>query len=128
MKKNLNIMGLIGIIVLPVLYCLLYTAVKQGFCNMGENFANPVDMRILFAVCGLVSAMFILVMLAVTKIFAVHSYSKRVIAVVIVFAHLLISYILPGVINYYHYAEMVGSMITVIVLILFEKVYRTDSL
>lgn len=123
MKKTQNGICIIALVVIPILYCMIYTAMKLYFVDMGENFDNSVDMRVLIGLCSLLSALFILVMLILTKLFADELYSKRIIVAVIVLAHLIISYIAPEIINYYHYMEMSTSMILLIILILFERLY-----
>lgn len=108
---------------LPIAYHICYTKARININIMGENFVNPIDMRLLFICCSLISTIFIVIMLCLAEKFSAGLLKKKILVVCILSAHLIVSYCIPQIINYYKFAETGGSLITLIFIILIWGFY-----
>lgn len=116
--------GVILLIILPLFYYIVYHALRLYFIGDIENVIGLYGPRVGMLICAVIVCLFTILILFVCRNFYGSSALYKILAIVILVAHLAFSWFFPHVINYFNYIEVIVSFIFILGMIVLDLAHK----
>lgn len=125
MSKMKNVISIVILAVLPFIGCIVYFSARTRANVMAFDPANTFgSVRLQLGLCMVILGIFMVLEFFTAKIFFGESWPRRLIAIGILLAHLVLSYFCSSLGAYYYsFAEAFGSLIILCLFIIADGIY-----
>ena len=129
MKKVVFVIQLIVIVILPIVYCNIYLPIGSYFqAQQEESLGEYCDFRLLSLLMGIISALFLIVLLIVSHFFINGSTPRRIAVVLILIGHLFLGYFfLLGPFRYFLSGQVIQTIIAAVFLVLLAGWFKKSA-